>query len=636
MYTKKKALSALLAGIIAAAAVTGCGANTAAPEGTTSGSVTEAAGTTTAAAADTETEAAAEQTAAAEESAVPEEHTVEKQTFPMRKQLDEKDEITSGEMDIFFIDGKDIPYVDIVDFFDIFGTFYESEATGLTKVEYKTTIGAAGNIALLTRADNDSKITFDTDNDIITAMDLNLFLQFPGDKTLVGLVSVDDGDNLSSMFQNLDSISYDRHGKTTAFDMAKYNIDLTIKDGACYVPLQTLADIFAAPEYKYFLFNGEEVLICGYGTPLMEERYVEKKTMSDDFAVFNYNELRFNLDHFYGLKEEHRITDFAELFLETGLFTDLASNDPEVFDTAIKALTMRYLDDSHSGVTGGSAYSGKPEENGDAARAQEMYSYIGRSMSEKTLSQLNYLISRAQAIPEFMVFGGNGVAGKKIYDYTEIDDTAIITFDGFTQGKDDYYSYDCETAPEDTVELIIYANKQLHRENCPIKNVVIDLSCNGGGSATAAAFVSSWASGMAVYTLVDTLTGAQSVCGYQADVDLDGEISNLGLDAIPLNMKVYCMTSPLSFSCGNLVPASFKDTDVTLIGRTTGGGSCVVRPCSTASGAIMQISGTKQISVLKNGSFYNTDRGVDPDIFIADRTTMYDREALVDFIHNIK
>ena len=222
MYSKKKALSALLAGIIAVAAVTGCGGNTAASEVTPSGTVTEAADTT-AAAEDIGTEAPAEQTDAVEESAVPKEHTVEKQTFPMRKQLDEKDEITSGEMDIFFIDGKDIPYVDIVDFFDIFGTFYESEATGLTKVEYKTTIGAAGNIALLTRADNDSKITFDTDNDIITAMDLNLFLQFPGDKTLVGLVSVDDGDNLSSMFQNLDSISYDRHGKTTAFDMAKYN-----------------------------------------------------------------------------------------------------------------------------------------------------------------------------------------------------------------------------------------------------------------------------------------------------------------------------------------------------------------------------------------------------------------------------
>jgi hypothetical protein len=61
-----------------------------------------------------------------------------------------------------------------------------------------------------------------------------------------------------------------------------------------------------------------------------------------------------------------------------------------------------------------------------------------------------------------------------------------------------------------------------------------------------------------------------------------------------------------------------------------------VLPCTSASGAQFQISGTGQISSIKNGSFYNADTGVEVDVPIRDLETIYDREKLVDFIHNIK
>ncbi|MBQ3340227.1 MAG: hypothetical protein IJG82_11660, partial [Atopobiaceae bacterium] len=103
------------------------------------------------------------------------------------------------------------------------------------------------------------------------------------------------------------------------------------------------------------------------------------------------------------------------------------------------------------------------------------------------------------------------------------------------------------------------------------------------------------------------------------------------------DLKVYCLTSPNSFSCGNLVPAALKGLyGVTLIGQASGGGSCFVLPCTSASGAQFQISGTGQISTIKNGSFYNADTGVEVDVPIRDTETMYDRQKLVDFIHDIK
>lgn len=57
--------------------------------------------------------------------------------------------------------------------------------------------------------------------------------------------------------------------------------------------------------------NGEKVFVFAYGCDLDDQIYsVESGQMSEEFAQFNYNELRFLLDNFYGLKPEHNISDF--------------------------------------------------------------------------------------------------------------------------------------------------------------------------------------------------------------------------------------------------------------------------------------------------------------------------------------
>ena len=39
--------------------------------------------------------------------------------------------------------------------------------------------------------------------------------------------------------------------------------------------------------------------------------------------------------------------------------------------------------------------------------------------------------------------------------------------------------------------------------------------------------------------------------------------------------------------------------------------------------------------MIRNGSMYDIDKGVEPDFTISKYDTMYDREKLVDFIHNL-
>ena len=56
---------------------------------------------------------------------------------------------------------------------------------------------------------------------------------------------------------------------------------------------------------------------------------------------------------------------------------------------------------------------------------------------------------------------------------------------------------------------------------------------------------------------------------------------------------------------------------VTLMGRTSGCGSCVVQNLSTAWGTSFSISAPRRMSFMKNGSLYDIDRGADPDYTIS-------------------
>ena len=100
--------------------------------------------------------------------------------------------------------------------------------------------------------------------------------------------------------------------------------------------------------------------------------------------------------------------------------------------------------------------------------------------------------------------------------------------------------------------------------------------------------------------------------------------------------NLYCLESAGSFSCGNLVPNVYKNSNsVTLLGQTSGGGSCVVLMSSTAHGMIYNASGPYMLAFTKNGSFYDIDMGAEPDIYIDRPENYYDREALAEYINGL-
>ena len=135
-----------------------------------------------------------------------------------------------------------------------------------------------------------------------------------------------------------------------------------------------------------------------------------------------------------------------------------------------------------------------------------------------------------------------------------------------------------------------------------------------------------------------TPTGAPSNGGvttsYSIDVNLDGVFDEN--DSIA-DKNLYCITSPVSFSCGNLVPSLLKESGrVTLLGNTSGGGACSVQFGSLADGSIFQISSPNRLAVVTNGSYYAIDRGITPHLYFSKFESYFDRVALTEFINNMK
>lgn len=606
---------------------------------------------------------------------------VEGITYPYLRQFtdDEKDPVES-EMKLYFVDGGDIPYAALSEYM----TFLSGLLSDLDKgdITYEITRLEGDGGFQVSRPDNGSTLLIYPDRDTLVFDNFNTFTQTvgtralvstldmpePGDvdliayaRSLLGYDDLDTGaqDQVEEILQDeqkpagesddtsddtpddtsddtaaeeepeapklfaLKSRSYvNRAGSIITLNLSDYDIDIVEADGECYIPFHTLNDLLVSDLHMHYVFDGEKVLGIAYHCSLIDEAdTVPKHAMSEAYAAFNYNELRLLLDCRYGLKPEHGIEDFDQfLGINTELRSGFESIDAQKADVALIKLLFTYFDDMHSTLIRGSYMYDRDQNVEDVIKAL----CIGPSIRKYlTLGQV-YKEAR-KAVYRAWVPG-----------YEEVGDTAFITFDSFDANREDYFDSTIDRDdPQDTIDLIIYANNQIKREGSPVKNIVLDLSNNGGGSVNAAVFVISWFLGEADIALRDTFTGAETNAMYLADVNLDGQFDSA--DSVGSGYKLYCLTSNSSFSCGNLVPAAFRSSGkVTLVGQTTGGGSCVVLPCTTAAGTLFQISGNKQISIIKNGSFYNADTGIVPDIALDKPESFYDREALVEYLHGLK
>ena len=438
-------------------------------------------------------------------------------------------------------------------------------------------------------------------------------------------------------FVRYKSVAYFPAKVTTTLDYGAYGIDIRSDGhGAVYFPFATLADMYTDLFYHHAGFNGEKVVANlsvnevslaeidpDYNKPLLS-----RTTRPADLTEFNYKELCFAMDHFYGFPGRVQYNDA----LKAKGLDKVLEEDIECGPAIKKLLLSEKLSDYMVGMIGltGVYFDGHTAmdltsnamERGDTEKYADLYAeYQAAVMKNQdvvalvmsALGSMMSMMADEQAVSALRPKAyGEGVT------YYKKGDTAVCVFDSFNsrneEAWDDYYA---GKGPLPTVEntkdddMIIFLDA-LNKANADpeVKNLVIDITANGGGSADIVMAMTSLVMGKSYISQDNSLTGQRAIVEYEVDRNFNGVFDEADKD-VNYDLNFAVLTSGMSFSCGNLFPSMLKDAGIPVIGATSGGGACAIQAMCTADGFCFQISSFRARLNTLDGE--NIDAGVTPD-----------------------
>lgn len=382
------------------------------------------------------------------------------------------------------------------------------------------------------------------------------------------------------------------------------------------IPLQTFSDFFMSQTGNFVNYNGKDIFMIQNsladnaandpGIKTYYDKYWKEATksskISSALAQVNYYELCNILEARYGLQAAHNIATFDEYFTRMGFKKKLLSEDIETIEKTTQDISTMLFEDFHSKSGVQSVFL----PNEITYKPKESPVFTSRNKKEEIIYN-----TRTAAIGE--------TPGEDFPAYQVIGDTAFITFDAFKSKDLGMYisdGYEPVGDPNDTIDLFAYALKQLQGKDAGVKNVVVDISVNGGGTLLSCGYAMQAICGQCNINIQNPITWALHQCVIDYDLNFDGKYDKNDKSMLDLGKNVAVLISDYSFSCGNLLPNALDQLDdrILLIGQQSGGGSCSVGYISTAVGSTMQISSENRLSTMKNGYIRDIDDGIAPDI----------------------
>lgn len=428
---------------------------------------------------------------------------------------------------------------------------------------------------------------------------------------------------------------------------------------------------FQAQEFitgKEDLEEQEKVKKTPYLKAFYSGPFSEKKQTTQAYADYGYNSICLLLDLTFGHREEKDITTFDEYFTRLNAKESLRSTDPSAAATA-EFLLFHYLFDSgHDALIGTDTVFGRikapgkddvagivdeirqSDEGGelfeDAQAAEEGGGEIQADVILGALIERGFKIPDAASIIAWDLYFGKarpeGLESQRL-DYA--GDTAVIYFNAF---KDDvltrnpsYYLDPVKKEDEEASTFAFFYNCfEDIKKHDEVKNVVLNLSDNGGGAVTALISVLGFLSedGEARLTLRDLPAGSYKEEWYHVDTNLDGVADDR--DGYGGQYDFYIMCSSASYSCGNALPYfAQKEGLAKIIGTKPGGGDCVVANFVDAYGRCAVYSGFLKLGTEEDGTFVSDEEATEvdlnmmPSILDINSVPWFDPEGIADAVH---
>ena len=432
-------------------------------------------------------------------------------------------------------------------------------------------------------------------------------------------------------------------------------------------------DYYNAFEAKDFLMKaGPDVSEnSAYMKALYSGPFSEKSETTKAYAEYAYYSDCLLLDLSFGHKEEKNITTFDEYFTRMNAKASMCSTNPSTAVTA-ELLLFNYLFDSgHDAMLDYETVFGQVAAP-DSSQAGEIADEIKESEEGSQLFEegqeamptdedltmdaiIGMLIEKGLKIPEVLplyawtaFFGSTRPQdyGNLRLDY--VDDTAVIYFRSFTDTSSERkYSFYLDPIKDEELEssnfAFFYKCFEDIKQHDEVKNVVINLSDNGGGDVAGLLAILGFLSedGEVKFTDQDLIAGNYREEYYHVDTNLDGIADDN--DGYGGQYDFYIMCSGNSYSCANALPYFAQQQGLAkIIGTAPGGGDCVVGYFIDAYGRCAYYSGPLKLGTDGGSGFVSnekatvSDLNMMPSIFDVSNVPWFDAEGITDAVHQYK
>ncbi len=552
-----------------------------------------------------------------------------------------------------FREEQDVPYVSLEEYLNLL--FVETYDPAL---DYAWD----GNVLLVTR--NDVSLRVDTGKQCVSVDDMSEFI---GPHAAGALA---DGIVEKEEFIAIRPSEKNRSTQTAAggyeVKLADYGTRMFRHEDDVLIPFAVAQAVFAAPAMRaVFAYNGDDYydivnnVESIYGSAQMTAApnpyanmwysgsFAHRTELSEAYAKYNYAAMCILLDLTYGHKEEKGIRDFDSYLSENGLKEALLSTDPKDDVEPLKKLFTILFDSGHDAEILSPSII---DSNGAIGRAEMVHDLLKKigydSMADLSEDLTPLFYALLKVLPKGLLQeslnpkdGKDPVLGPNVakiitdmirlqilkpFGYGQsrvniVGDTCVIYFEGFKEDLTRPESFYTKLPTKSDLEtssfgLFYYAFEQI-KANGNVKNVVIDLSNNGGGSAAALVATLGFLSpdGEVHISYRDLLNQNYREEYYHVDTNLDGHFDDE--DGYGGQYKFYVLTSGSSYSCANAFPYFTQlENLATIVGEKPGGGDCVVAYYIDAYGHVGAISGFKQLGTMDGDTFTSDESAVVVDI----------------------
>ena len=460
-------------------------------------------------------------------------------------------------------------------------------------------------------------------------------------------------------FIKIDYVSTFKPADGVHLDFGKYGIDLRDDGTNVYMPFATLADIYSDCNFHYAACHDDKVMVSTildvYAMNDIDPEYTAKPyqqtEVSADMAKFRYQELCFVFDNLFGypgcsIMEQNGMA-------EKGFDATLESvkNGPVVkkllqstnnMDFEWGRMAMQYLiyDGGHTRFR---ATTGAPQSIADDYANKVLAAADNYPEASALYKEWEKVIAERYELMGLLVDMRYQAYGDVSYKANSDKTTGVIIMDSFDDMDNDAWNkyYASQKTDADWQELMesyqvdnfvgfLYGLQQAKADG--VKNLIIDISVNGGGSDDIVAAVTAILrkSRMTQLWSQDALEGKNKIATYYVDSNFDGvfdekDDTNPKFDCS--GMKIGVLSSKLSFSCANQFPTLMKDYGYPIMGERSGGGPCCIQMMLTADGRHYVISTYRDLATDKD--FVNNDPGITPtEGYAFDYDHFYDLDYL--------